>query len=161
MDLKSLTLEELRQKLGALDKTKSPHEALELSNEIGRRTVREDEIKYIKTNGLKAIQRSPWIAFVGITAFLSMSVIKPPDIMNIIFTLFVSILLSLSYFRIWKKGTYGLSAACIVLMIILSSRFLGSLFEQLQYLFLLIGVSMAIVYLFKGKALKIIEERQL
>ena len=103
MDLTSLTIEELRQKLDDLDKTKSPHEALELSNEIGRRTIDEDEIKEININGLKTIQRSPWIAFAGITAFLSISIIKPPDIMIIIFTLFVSILLALSFFRILKN----------------------------------------------------------
>ena len=161
MDLTSLTIEELRQKLDDLDKTKSPHEALELSNEIGRRTIDEDEIKEINIKGLKTIQRSPWIAFAGITAFLSMSIIKPPDIMNIIFTLLVSIILTLAYFRIWKKGTYGLSAAFIVLMVILGNRFSGGLFEHLQYLFLLIGVSMAIVYIFKNKALRIIEEKKL
>jgi hypothetical protein len=161
MDLTSLTIEELRQKLDDLDKTKSPHEGLELSNEIGRRTVKEDEIKKINTNGLKTIQRSPLIAFAGITTFLSISIINPPDIMNIIFTLFVSILLTLSYFRIWKKRAIGLNLVCIGLMAILSNRFLGNLFEQLQYLSLLVGVSMAIVYLFRDKALRTIEGEQL
>ena len=161
MDLTSLTIEELRQKLDDLDKTKSPHEALELSNEIGRRTIDEDEIKEININGLKTIQRSPWIAFAGITAFLSISIIKPPDIMIIIFTLFVSILLALSFFRILKNRAYGFYVVCIGLMAVLSSRLSGNLFVQLQYLSLLIGVSMAIVYLFKDKALRIIEERQL
>ena len=161
MDLTSLTIEELRQKLDDLDKTKSPHEALELSNEIGRRTIKEDEIRHIKNQGLKTIHRSPWIALTGISAFILMCFIEPPDIKNILFTLFGSILLTLSYVRIWKKGTYGLFVASLMFLIFLSNQFLGKAFEQFKYFSLLIGVSMAIVYMFKDKAIKIIEENKL
>jgi len=71
MDLSNFTTEELRQKHRRLDATKSPHEALELSNEIGRRTVDLGKKESFNNYGVKVAKLSPRIAFVSIFLFIS------------------------------------------------------------------------------------------
>lgn len=161
MDLTNLTVEELKKRLDGLDKTESPHVALELSNEISRRTVVIDEIKQSQTRGIRAVKRSLYIATACISAFLLMSFFNPPEMKKIIFTLGFSILLTYSYVRSWTKGASLLYGICIAIVAIFSSRFLSGFIEPFQYFLLLIGVSMATVYTLRDKILKLIEENKL
>ncbi len=107
MDLSNLKLDELRQRLDAIDKNAAPHEALELSNEIGRRTADhagEPDEASIQRTAVNAVRRSPWFALLGIFIFGITSHLHPPDDTFVLATVIAGIVSGLGLIRMWETG---------------------------------------------------------
>lgn len=151
MDISNLTKEELEKRLNDLDKTKSPHEALELSNEIGRRNVDRHEFKSNKRKIIQFIRLSPWIALVSTIIFVVTCFIDIPGMESVLVTIGLGILFAGAYVRAFAKGKYGLFAACCILSMITSDKFKNFNFDFLQYITLLTSVMAGTIYLFKNK----------
>ncbi len=102
MDLSNLNLGELRLRLNAIDKNAAPHEALELSNEIGRRTAdqaEEPDEASIRQATVKAVQRSPWFVLGGILVFGITSHFHPLDDIFVLATVIAGIVSGLGLIR--------------------------------------------------------------
>ncbi len=119
MDLTNYTTDELREKLSNLDETKSPHEALALSNELGRRTTDYDEIITEPLHALQFVKLAPRIAILSITLLIFSFFNDPPKIHAFLITMGVSILFTISCVRIWRKHTLNLKMGFLVIFIIL------------------------------------------
>lgn len=161
MDLSNLTLDELQQRLKEVDKDKSPHESLELSNEIGRRTAEQDgpyDAESLRQAGFNAVRRSPWWALGGILIFSIASHIDPPDDRIVLCVVVAGVVSALATIRMWSKAKGDLFFASGILLTTITSFFGVALSSLIQYGALFTGVSATVIFIFRSQILEQLEK---
>ncbi|MDJ0856325.1 MAG: hypothetical protein QNI88_14055 [Desulfobacterales bacterium] len=160
MDLSNLNLGELRQRLDAIDKNSAPHEALELSNEIGRRTADqsgEPEEESIRKAAVKAVQRSPWFVLVGILVFGIASHFHPPDDTLVLATVIAGISSGLGLIRMWETQKKDFLYLAGILTAIISHFIETAPIPMIQYTALFVSISATVIFVRRDRIRKLIE----
>ena len=162
MDLSSLNLTELRQRLDAIDKHSAPHEALELSNEIGRRTADqsgEPEEESIRKAAVKAVQRSPWFVLFGILVFGIASHFHPPDDTLILATVIAGIVSGLGLIRMWETRKKDCLYLAGILTAIISHFIETTPISLIQYTALFVSISATVIFVHRDRIRELIEAK--
>ena len=104
MELSQFKTDELEKKLKDLDKNKSPYEALELCNEIGRRKAEEEqEIFSDIDHGTKIAKTSFQRALVSLIIFIITCNYSPPTVHALIISVCEGIIFTVLIVRSWRK----------------------------------------------------------
>ncbi|MDJ0811251.1 MAG: hypothetical protein QNJ01_14210 [Desulfobacterales bacterium] len=162
MDLSSLDLGELRQRLDAIDKISAPHEALELSNEIGRRTADqagEPDETSIRQAAIKAVQRSPWFVLVGILVFGIASHFQPPDNTLVISTVIAGIASGQGLIRMWETKKKDILYLAGILTAIISHFIDTALIPFIQYTALFVSISATVIFVHRDRIRGLLETK--
>ncbi len=163
MDLSNLNLDELRLRRDAIDKNAVPHEALELSNEIGRRTAdqaeKPDEAS-IRQAAVKAVQRSPWFVLGGILVFGIASHIQPPDDTLVLATVIAGIVSGLGLIRMLETQKKDFIYFAGILTAIISHFIEMALIPLIQYTALFVSISATVIFVRRDRIRELIATRQ-
>ncbi len=162
MDLSSLDLGELRQRLVAIDKISAPHEALELSNEIGRRTAdqagKPDETS-IRRAAVKAVQRSPWFVLVGILVFGIVSHLHPPDNILVIATVIAGLVSGVGMIRMYETQKKDFLYLAGLMTAIISHHIGTARIPMSQYTALFVSISATVVFVHRDRIRGLLETK--
>ncbi len=162
MDLSSQKLGELRQQLDAIDENTAPHEALELSNEIGRRaadqTGEPDEAS-IRQAAVKAVQRSPWFVLVGILVFGIVSHFHPPDDTLVLATVIAGIVSGLGLIRMWETQKKDFLYLAGILMAIITHFIETTPIPLIQYTALFVSISATVIFVRRDRIRGLLETK--
>ena len=160
MELSHLTLEELEQKLSDLDKSKAPHEALELSNEIGRRKAERSSFNDVSGSSVYVVPFATRFMFISLIVFLVTCHFEAPDIRTLQIVGALSILYTLAHIFVWTTRNYSLEIVISITILAVLDHLRIGIVQLVQCYSFFYSVHYMLVSLFKDKLRGVIKKAE-
>jgi len=151
MELSHLTLEELERKLRDLDPSLSPHEALELSNAIGRRKAEQASLQPVTDPGKNVLPFAKRFMFISVIVFLVTCHFQAPAIRTLQIVGALSILYTITCIFVWTTRNFILEIVISMSLLAALDYFNFGIVQIVQCYSFFYGVHYTLVYVFKNK----------